>query len=167
MNKRVFLKAVLKVVVLLIFSGLNFNLSAKVNKIKSDSNIVQNLTTILNHLIKKEFTSNDLTSITMNTTTTIYTLNRGLTDSSGFNLSQLNLDDPRIQFSDRIPDSSFSIEIIGINHFASSQKYEIKLEQRAGSMGGHSVSYVYKRRKGVFKRWVYKRYPGSIWCGYW
>ena len=147
---------------LIVISSLNASLNANT---KYHTKNTDDIAYILNHLIKNEFKRKGNKSITMNKSVTIYNLNRGLIDSVVLDLSMLKLADPRIVFSNHIPDTVVSLQFKRINYFTKSNKYELKAEQIDGVMGGHEVSYVYKKRKGLFKRWVYKRYVGRIWCG--
>ena len=158
MRSTLFNKSTIATPLLIVFLGLSYSLASRVQIAHSSEYTKEDLTRIFNHLLKNEFKSKRIKHIVLSKTVTLYSHDRGLKDSAILDLSTLNLEDSRLQFSNQNIDSSYSLKIQKINFFIKKNKYELVTQFRAGIAGGYRANYVYKKRNGVFKRWVYKRY---------
>jgi len=143
---------------------MGLSLSSPMNASVAESQMLNNesLTAIFNHLVKNVFHSKSIKTIHLSKTVMVYAHDRGLQDSALIDLSKLNLDDERIRFGDATNDSAYSLKIKKINHFTRKNKFELITSYSAKGLSQYKASYVYKRRRGIFKRWVYKRYIWGI-----
>jgi hypothetical protein len=136
-----------------------------INK-NNDSFSNDDLTIIIQHhikAVKKNSARND--TLWVKKTVYVYSHTEGKIDSLLVDLSKLEINMENVVFIDLLDSSKNSLKINRIKYFVRKNIYEVLSDVASGISGGYSASYIYKRRKGLFKRWVYKRFVGRIWCG--
>lgn len=137
-----------------------------INK-NNDSFARDDLTIIIQHQIKavrKAMSKKD--TLWVKKTVYLYSYNQGKMDSVLIDLSALEIDMENLGFIVQMDSSKNTLEIKLIKFFMRKNKFELHADISRGISGGYSASYIYKKRKGLFKRWVFKRFVGTIWCGY-
>lgn len=138
--------------------SMQLNVSSKVSN--------KDIATIIAHHIKsvqKGISKKD--TLWVNQNVQVYTHNQGTIDSVIIDLSTLKMDLTQVVFTNQLKPTKNTLRIKRIKFFERNNKYEILSDIARAVAGGYSASYIYKRRKGIFKRWVYKRFVGKIWCG--
>ena len=126
--------------------GFNLNVSSNFTN--------KNVAKILEHHIKsvqKGISKKDTLWVKQNVY--VYSHNQGKVDSILIDLSTLEMDLTQVVFSNQLESTNNTLNIKRIKFFERQNKYEILSGIARGVAGGYSASYIYKRRKGIFKRW--------------